>query len=182
MLSKFSALGRLRHFGVEAACAVVLTLCAATVAYAARPQIADAPMQTAPKAPAARPAPPPPPPVFDCGNPVPGHAVNSPFGLRRMPWERAGRLHEGVDIAAPIGVKVVAVADGIVVQAGNSPSYGRYVEIQHGAGLTTFYAHLGRIAVEAKPGAFIEAGDAVGKIGSSGTSTGPHVHFEIRQA
>nr|QQZ51916.1 M23 family metallopeptidase [Phenylobacterium glaciei] len=68
-----------------------------------------------------------------------------PFGLRRLPWEDHGRLHEGVDIAGPTGTKVLAVSDGIVKRAGESPSYGRYVEVEHGVGLTSFYAHLGKI-------------------------------------
>jgi hypothetical protein len=130
---------------------------------------------------AAPPVPPVPPPVFDCGQPVPGQQIDSPFGLRRLPWERHGRLHEGVDIAAPTGERVLAVADGIVTKAGESPSYGRYVEVEHGAGLVSFYAHLGRVDREAKAGAFVTRGATVGRIGSSGTSTGPHLHFEIRQ-
>ena len=121
-----------------------------------------------------------PAPVFACGAPVPGRTVDSPFGLRRLPWEAHGRLHEGVDIAAPSGEKVLAVADGIVARSGNSPSYGRFVEVEHGSGLTTLYAHLGRIDREARPGAFLARGDSLGRIGSSGTSTGPHLHFEIR--
>ncbi|MES2343287.1 MAG: M23 family metallopeptidase [Pseudomonadota bacterium] len=177
-----SATDRVRHFGLETAAAVVLGLAAVTVAYAALPDVKQKPVASAPAAPAAPAAEPaPPPPVFDCGNPVPGQLINSPFGLRRLPWEDHGRLHEGVDIAGPTGTKVVAVADGIVVRAGESPSYGRYVEIEHGVGLTSFYAHLGKIERGTRKGAYVEAGKTIGKMGSSGTSTGPHVHFEIRQ-
>jgi len=166
-----SATDRVRHFGLETAAAVVLGLAAVTVAYAALPDVKQKPVAAAPAAPAAPVAEPaPPPPVFECGNPVPGQVINSPFGL-----------HEGVDIAGPTGTKVVAVADGIVVRAGESPSYGRYVEIEHGVGLTSFYAHLGKIERGTRKGAYVEAGKTIGKMGSSGTSTGPHVHFEIRQ-
>lgn len=179
-------LGRLRHFWLEVALAAGVTLTAVTAAYAAgadlsparvapRPQAA-APAAAAPAAPPAPPA-----PAFEYGEPVPGHSVNSPFGLRRMPWEKHGRLHEGVDIAAPIGMPVLAVADGVITRAGNSPSYGRFVEVKHAEGLVSFYAHLGRIDPRAKPGVAVEGGRAIGRIGSSGTSTGPHVHFEIRQ-
>jgi hypothetical protein len=112
---------------------------------------------------------------------VPGQKIDSPFGLRRLPWERHGRLHEGIDIAAPVGERVLAVADGIVTKTGESPSYGRYVEVEHGAGLVSFYAHLGRVDRQAKAGAFVSRGAVVGRIGSSGTSTGPHLHFEIRR-
>ena len=110
-----------------------------------------------------------------------GHQVNSPFGLRRMPWESHGRLHRGVDIAARSGTPVTAVEDGVIVRAGTSPSYGRYVEVKHEGGLTSFYAHLGRIERGAKAGATVSGGTVIGRIGSSGISTGPHLHFEMRR-
>lgn len=173
--------GRTRHFWVEGAVVAGLTLAVVTAACAALPAHGKKPALKPVVVAAAPPAPAPPPPVFDCGQPVPGQQIDSPFGLRRLPWERHGRLHEGVDIAAPVGDKVLAVADGIVTRSGESPSYGRYVEVEHGAGLVSFYAHMGRIDRQAKAGAFVSRGMAVGRIGSSGTSTGPHLHFEIRQ-
>jgi len=112
--------------------------------------------------------------------PVPGHAVVSPFGLRQLPWEGNGRLHEGVDISADSGVPVIAAADGVVVEAGVKGGYGRYVAVRHAESLTTFYAHLGGIAAGVKPGVAVKAGTKLGQIGSTGTSTGPHLHFEIR--
>ena len=114
--------------------------------------------------------------------PVPGHAVVSPFGLRQLPWEGNGRLHEGVDISADSGVPVIAAADGVVVEAGVKGGYGRYVAVRHAERLTTFYAHLGGIAAGVKPGMIVEAGTPLGRVGSTGTSTGPHLHFEIRDA
>ena len=114
--------------------------------------------------------------------PVPGHAVVSPFGLRQMPWEEGGRLHEGVDISADFGVPVRAAADGVVVQAGEGGGYGRYVAVRHAEGLTTFYAHLGGIDRGVRPGLAVKAGDSLGRVGSTGSSTGPHLHFEIRDA
>ena len=114
--------------------------------------------------------------------PVPGHAVVSPFGLRQLPWEGAGRLHEGVDISADFGVPVVAAAEGVVVTAGEGGGYGRYVAVRHAEGLTSFYAHLGAILPGVKPGLQVAAGQALGKVGSTGSSTGPHLHFEIRDA
>lgn len=114
-------------------------------------------------------------------DPLPGYAVNSPFGLRRMPWEEGGRLHEGVDIAAPGGSAVGATADGVVVSTGDSPSYGRYVELRHEGGLSSFYAHLGRVAPGVVAGTPVRAGQAVAFVGNSGRSTGSHLHFEIRQ-
>ncbi len=181
-----ATLGRLRHVWLEVALAAGVTLTAVTAAYAAGADLS--PALTAPKPQAAEPAvaapvapPAPPPPAFEYGEPVPGHSVNSPFGLRRMPWEKHGRLHEGVDIAAPVGMPVLAVADGVITRAGNSPSYGRFVEIKHAEGLVSFYAHLGRVDRHAKPGVAIQGGRPIGRIGSSGASTGPHVHFEMRQ-
>lgn len=112
--------------------------------------------------------------------PVPGHAVVSPFGLRQLPWEGAGRLHEGVDISADAGAAVRVAADGVVIAAGEKGGYGRYVAVRHAEGLTTFYAHLGGIVAGVKPGLEVAAGDALGQVGSTGTSTGPHLHFEIR--
>ena len=112
--------------------------------------------------------------------PVPGHAVVSPFGLRQLPWEGSGRLHEGVDISADAGAAVRVAADGVVIAAGKRGGYGRYVAVRHTEGLTTFYAHLGGIAAGMKPGLAVTAGETVGRVGSTGTSTGPHLHFEIR--
>lgn len=112
--------------------------------------------------------------------PVPGHAVVSPFGLRKLPWEGGGRLHEGVDISADAGVPVRVAADGVVVDAGVKGGYGRFVEVRHAEGLTTLYAHLGGVDPAIKPGLAVAAGDRLGKVGSTGSSTGPHLHFEIR--
>ncbi len=112
--------------------------------------------------------------------PVPGREIISPFGLRQLPWEGGGRLHEGVDISADSGVAVIAVADGVVTEAGTNGGYGRYVAVRHAAGLTTYYAHLGGIGSGVKPGLAVKAGQPIGRIGSTGVSTGPHLHFEIR--
>lgn len=180
--TSLAAHGGLRHFWVEGLLAVALTLCVVTAAYAttvfspavAKPEPAYAKV-------IAEVPPPPSPPEFEFGEPVPGHAVNSPFGLRKMPWEKRGRLHQGVDIAAPSGAKVVAVEDGVIVRSGTSPSYGRFVEVKHDGGLTSFYAHLGRIEKGSRAGVAVAAGTVIGRIGSSGVSTGPHLHFEIRR-
>ena len=175
----------MQRFWAEGLMVVALTLSLVTVAYAATQVAAPLAMAAAP-APVASAAPTAlpietPEPAFEFLEPVPGRAVNSPFGLRRMPWENHGRLHEGVDIAAPTGAKVVAVEDGVITRAGSNSSYGRFVEVRHAGGLTSFYAHLGRIEQAAKAGVAVKAGAAIGRIGSSGTSTGPHLHFEIRR-
>jgi murein DD-endopeptidase MepM/ murein hydrolase activator NlpD len=123
--------------------------------------------------------PPPPPPAFVFDAPLPGHVVNSPFGLRQMPWEENGRLHEGVDIAAPAGAPVHVATDGIVMKSGVSGTYGRFVEVAHKDGFRTLYAHLGRDA-GLKRGTYVKRGTTVAYVGNSGRSTGSHLHFELR--
>ena len=174
--------GGMRHFWVEGLIATALTLSVVSAAYGTAVFSPGFVPRTAP-APAPAPSVQPiePEPAFAFLEPVPGHAVNSPFGLRRMPWENHGRLHEGVDIAAPSGAKVVAVEDGTITRAGTSSSYGRFVEIRHASGLTSLYAHLGRIDPAARAGVTVKAGAPVGRIGSTGVSTGPHLHFELRR-
>lgn len=138
---------------------------------------AAAPSEPAPEA-AAEITPPPPAYRFDA--PLPGRAVNSPFGLRQLPWEENGRLHQGVDIAAPAGAAVKVAADGVVKATGVSSTYGRYVQVMHKGGLTTMYAHLAGPARGVKRGAYLHRGETVAYVGNSGRSTGSHLHFEIR--
>jgi murein DD-endopeptidase MepM/ murein hydrolase activator NlpD len=124
---------------------------------------------------------PPPPPAFRFDAPLPGRVINSPFGLRQLPWEENGRLHEGVDIAAPSGAAVKAAADGVVIRTGISSSYGRFVEVVHKGGLTSLYAHLSAQAKGVRRGAYLHRGDVLAYVGNTGHSTGSHLHFEIRQ-
>lgn len=123
----------------------------------------------------------PPAPQFAFADPLPGREIGSPFGLRELPWEARGRLHEGVDIAAPTGEAVHATLPGVVTRAGISDSYGRFVEVSHSGGLTSFYAHLKSAAARMKPGHIVTGEDVVGYVGDTGHSTGPHLHFEIRR-
>jgi murein DD-endopeptidase MepM/ murein hydrolase activator NlpD len=118
-------------------------------------------------------------PKFFFVSPLAGHPVNSPFGLRKMPWEEGGRLHQGIDIAAPSGSAVRATMGGVVLRSGVDGGYGRFIEVRHTGGLTSLYAHLGRVA-PLKAGTVVKAGQVVGYVGSSGRSTGAHLHFEIR--
>lgn len=120
-------------------------------------------------------------PKFAFASPLTGFAVNSPFGLRKMPWEEGGRLHEGVDIAAPVGTPIRVTLAGTVLRTGVDGGYGRFVEVAHGDGLTSLYAHLGRAAPGLKAGMVIPAGYVVAWVGSTGRSTGAHLHFEIRE-
>ena len=115
------------------------------------------------------------------GEPVPGYPVISPFGLRKLPWEEYGRLHQGVDIAAPAGLPVRVIADGVVVRAGQDGAYGRFVEVRHADGLNSFYAHLGGFSANARAGLAVRGGESIGQVGSTGSSTGAHLHIEVRR-
>jgi len=104
--------------------------------------------------------------------------IVSGYGNRLHPILRVTRLHEGVDIRAPRGTPIVATADGVVMRAGWMGSYGNAVEISHGYGITTLYAHNSRNAVKA--GAAVKRGQVIAYVGSTGLSTGTHVHYEVR--
>ena len=143
------------------------------------PAWAPSPGATAPQTPAQAQAQAPSPPAAAIAfrEPVPGYPVVSPFGLRQLPWEEAGRLHKGVDIAAPMGSPVLAAADGVVTRTGVDAGYGRFVEVAHAGRMSSLYGHLSRFG--ARPGARVKAGQAIGLIGSTGSSTGAHLHFEV---
>ncbi|WP_051275990.1 peptidoglycan DD-metalloendopeptidase family protein [Desulfovirgula thermocuniculi] len=110
-------------------------------------------------------------PVAQLAWPVMGN-LSSPFGLRE------GRPHEGVDIAAGEGEPIRAARAGRVIFAGPRGTYGNTVILYHGGGLTTLYAHARKILV--RPGEFVKEGDVIALVGSTGRSTGPHLHFEVR--
>lgn len=111
-------------------------------------------------------------------NPAPGRSVTSPFGVRTDPLLGTAALHSGMDFRAPTGMPAKVTAPGVVVKAGWNGGYGRMVEVDHGNGFATRYGHLSKINVTV--GKRLNAGDVVGKTGSSGRSTGPHLHYEIR--
>jgi Peptidase family M23 len=109
--------------------------------------------------------------------PVLGHITDS-FGERLDPFSGEGAFHTGVDVSADYGAPVHATADGIITIAENHAGYGRLVVIDHGFGITTWYAHLSSFSAIA--GARVKRGEVVGYTGISGRSTGPHVHYEVR--
>jgi murein DD-endopeptidase MepM/ murein hydrolase activator NlpD len=109
--------------------------------------------------------------------PVAGR-ITSGFGYRVHPILRYARFHAGIDFGAPWGSPIVAAADGQVVGAGYAGGYGRQVRIVHSGGLMTSYSHMSSIV--AQPGLPVRQGQVIGYVGSSGLSTGPHVHFEVR--
>lgn len=104
----------------------------------------------------------------------------SPFGNRRHPILGVYRLHAGVDFGAPTGTPIWAAKEGKVISAGWRGGYGRTVLVEHSGGVTTLYAHMSKITTSV--GAFVGRGEVIGLVGSTGQSTGPHLHFETRIA
>jgi len=115
--------------------------------------------------------------------PIPGgsHAIDggSAFGMRLHPIFHTWRMHSGVDIRASMGTTIVAVGDGTVLSASYRNGYGNTVVIDHGGGITTLYAHCSKLLVSA--GESVKAGETIAKAGSTGWSTGSHLHFEVRK-
>jgi murein DD-endopeptidase MepM/ murein hydrolase activator NlpD len=118
----------------------------------------------------------------DFESPLPGGRVTWRWGNGLDPWTKEKVFHRGIDVAAEMGTEVVAPADGKVIEATEnfeeSPASGTVIVIDHGGGWTTFYAHLG--SLEVRKGQTVSQRDVIAKIGSTGKSTGPHLHFEIR--
>jgi murein DD-endopeptidase MepM/ murein hydrolase activator NlpD len=111
------------------------------------------------------------------GAPVANARMSSGYGMRFHPILGYGRMHQGVDYAAPHGSPIYAVSDGVISIAGWNGGHGKYVRISHSGNLGTGYSHMSRIAVS--PGSRVRQGDVIGYVGSTGMSTGPHLHFEV---
>ena len=121
------------------------------------------------------------------GNPTPGNhrfswpvngPITSPFGYRNDPVLGGNRLHAGVDIGASSGTPIKAAGDGVVIMAGWNGGYGNFTLIDHGGGLATGYGHQSSIGV--RVGQHVGTGEVIGNVGSTGASTGPHLHWEVR--
>ena len=110
--------------------------------------------------------------------PVDGVHLSSSYGMRTHPVLGGRRAHKGVDLAGPVGTPILATADGTVSTASWFSSYGLYVSIEHGGEIQTRYGHMSRLNVAA--GQHVRKGDVIGFIGSTGRSTGPHLHYEVR--
>ncbi|WP_338467607.1 M23 family metallopeptidase [Novosphingobium sp. ZN18A2] len=104
--------------------------------------------------------------------------MTSGFGMRHHPILGGRRKHDGVDLASPVGTPVHATADGVVEKASWFGGYGLFVELEHGANMETRYGHMSKIAVA--EGQRVHKGDVIGYVGSTGRSTGPHLHYEVR--
>ena len=105
--------------------------------------------------------------------------VSSPFGVRFHPILKYKIFHKGVDLAAPTNTPVMAAADGKVDLLGRKGGYGKYISIQHANGWKTAYAHLNGYRKDLKVGSYVKRGEVIGYVGSTGRSTGPHLHFEV---
>jgi murein DD-endopeptidase MepM/ murein hydrolase activator NlpD len=112
-------------------------------------------------------------------NPVKGGRYTSGFGMRRHPLLGINRMHTGVDWAAPSGTPILAAGDGTIEIAERHGGYGNYVRIRHANGFATAYGHMTRFAPGSKPGAHVKQGQIIGFVGSTGRSTGPHLHYEV---
>lgn len=116
--------------------------------------------------------------ILPTGSPIKNPRITSNFGQRQDPFTKKNKQHKGIDFAGKIGTELYAVAPGRVISAGERAGYGTTIEIDHGLGFTTLYAHLSKMMVTR--GDWIRPGTVVGLGGSSGRSTGPHLHYEIR--
>jgi murein DD-endopeptidase MepM/ murein hydrolase activator NlpD len=110
--------------------------------------------------------------------PVQNANFTSGFGVRSDPFRGRSAMHAGIDLAGPTGTPIYATADGVVNRSAYIGAYGNMVEINHGQGIQTRYAHLSRLM--AKEGQRVSRGDLIGLMGSTGRSTGPHLHYEVR--
>jgi murein DD-endopeptidase MepM/ murein hydrolase activator NlpD len=108
----------------------------------------------------------------------PPHQVTSAFGRRVDPIDGAHKFHPGIDLRAAAGDPIRAAGEGVVRRAGPRGGYGNAVEVDHGGGVTTLYAHASEVTV--KPGERVSAQQEIGRVGQTGRATGPHLHFEVR--
>ncbi len=111
--------------------------------------------------------------------PISGARLSSSFGHRKHPVSGFNAMHKGVDFAAPRGTPIIAAGSGVIREAGWKGSFGRYIRIRHNATYDTAYAHMSRIAPNIRPGSRVKQGEIIGYVGSTGRSTGAHLHYEV---
>lgn len=105
--------------------------------------------------------------------------ISSGYGMRHHPISGYSKMHKGIDFAAPTGTKIYAAADGVIDKRYYSSSYGNYIRIKHSGGIQTAYAHMSRFAKNLKRGSSVRQGQVIGYVGTTGRSTGPHLHYEV---
>ena len=111
--------------------------------------------------------------------PINGARLSSPFGMRKHPIDGYNKMHKGTDFAAPMGTPIMASGDGVVKKAGWCGGGGNCVKIKHNSTYQTIYAHMSKFARGIKPGVRVKQGQTIGYVGSTGKSTGPHLHYEV---
>ena len=111
--------------------------------------------------------------------PINGARLSSPFGMRKHPIDGFNKMHKGTDFAAPMGTPIMASGDGIIVKAGWCGGGGNCVKIKHNSVYQTIYAHMSKFANKVKSGVRVKQGQIIGYVGSTGKSTGPHLHYEV---
>ena len=113
--------------------------------------------------------------------PINGARLSSKFGMRKHPIDGFNKMHRGTDFAAPLGTPIMASGDGIVIKAGWCGGGGNCVKIKHNSTYQTVYAHMSKFANRVKSGTRVIQGQIIGYVGSTGKSTGPHLHYEVIQ-
>ena len=111
--------------------------------------------------------------------PITGARLSSSFGKRKHPVSGFNAMHKGVDFAAPLGTPIIAAGSGVIRESGWKGSFGRYIRIKHNATYDTAYAHMKSIAPQIRVGKYVKQGEVIGFVGSTGRSTGAHLHYEI---
>jgi murein DD-endopeptidase MepM/ murein hydrolase activator NlpD len=111
--------------------------------------------------------------------PITGARLSSSFGQRKHPVSGFNAMHKGVDFAAPLGTPIIAAGSGVILESGWKGSFGRYIRIKHNATYDTAYAHMKSIAPQIRVGKYVKQGEVIGFVGSTGRSTGAHLHYEI---
>ncbi|QCN98060.1 M23 family peptidase (plasmid) [Azospirillum argentinense] len=111
--------------------------------------------------------------------PIDGARITSGFGMRHHPILGFSKMHKGMDFGAPTGTPIYAAGGGVVEEVGPNGAYGNYIRIRHNTQIATAYAHLSRIAKSTRRGARVDQGDVIGYVGTTGRSTGPHLHYEV---
>ena len=111
--------------------------------------------------------------------PINGARLSSSYGMRKHPISGYNKMHKGVDFAAPSGTPIFAAGNGVIEYAGRNGGYGKYIRIRHDSTYKTAYAHLKSYKKGITSGVRVKQGDVIGYVGSTGKSTGPHLHYEI---